>query len=295
MQQGIVAGPDGNLWFTEPGAGKIGQINPTTHAIKEFPIPTPTGGLTRSRRAPTATSGSPRTSQQDRADQPDDQAVAEIPIHTAGSIPWGSQPVPMAILVHRIQHQQDRRDQPNYPGSSTSSPPSARERSLDITVGPDGNLWFTESKRNNIGRLDPATGRSTSSPFPRPTFPNPGGDITLGPDGNLWFTEPHTSGIGRIDPTNGVVTNFPIPTASSDPTGIMAGPDGNLWFIEQAGNNVGQIDPTTGAVSETAILTPGVTLKRSPRAPTAISGSPSRDISTATYRITRDFQTSARS
>ena len=25
---GIMAGPDGNLWFTEPGANKIGRITP---------------------------------------------------------------------------------------------------------------------------------------------------------------------------------------------------------------------------------------------------------------------------
>jgi hypothetical protein len=41
---GITAGPDGNLWFTEFtsnfSSNKIGQINPTTHAIAEFPTPT---------------------------------------------------------------------------------------------------------------------------------------------------------------------------------------------------------------------------------------------------------------
>ena len=37
---GLVAGPDGNLWFTEAYADKIGMINPTTHVITEFPIPT---------------------------------------------------------------------------------------------------------------------------------------------------------------------------------------------------------------------------------------------------------------
>ena len=37
---GITAGPDGNLWFTEHDADKIGMINPTTHAITEFPVPT---------------------------------------------------------------------------------------------------------------------------------------------------------------------------------------------------------------------------------------------------------------
>ena len=35
----IVAGPDGNLWFTEITANKIGRIT-TDGAITEFPVPT---------------------------------------------------------------------------------------------------------------------------------------------------------------------------------------------------------------------------------------------------------------
>jgi streptogramin lyase len=38
---GIAAGSDGDLWFTEWSADTIGRINPTTHEITEFPIPTP--------------------------------------------------------------------------------------------------------------------------------------------------------------------------------------------------------------------------------------------------------------
>ena len=42
---GITAGPDGNLWFTENvSGGKVGEINPTTHAVTEFPIPTTNSG-----------------------------------------------------------------------------------------------------------------------------------------------------------------------------------------------------------------------------------------------------------
>src|SRR5262245_56392152 len=36
---GIATGPDGNLWFTETEANKIGMINPTTHATTAFPLP----------------------------------------------------------------------------------------------------------------------------------------------------------------------------------------------------------------------------------------------------------------
>jgi hypothetical protein len=35
----ITSGPDGNLWFTEFFANTIGMINPTTHAITEFALP----------------------------------------------------------------------------------------------------------------------------------------------------------------------------------------------------------------------------------------------------------------
>src|SRR5271166_6051044 len=50
----ITAGPDGNLWFGEgnAGAAKIGTINPTTHALAEFPLPT-------NRAAPTGITAGP--------------------------------------------------------------------------------------------------------------------------------------------------------------------------------------------------------------------------------------------
>src|SRR5262249_2294196 len=41
---GIATGPAGNLWFVEFSAGKIGEINPTTHVITEFATPTANSG-----------------------------------------------------------------------------------------------------------------------------------------------------------------------------------------------------------------------------------------------------------
>jgi virginiamycin B lyase len=43
---GIAAGPDGNLWFVEVAANKIGRIT-TTGAITEFSVPTASGVSTR--------------------------------------------------------------------------------------------------------------------------------------------------------------------------------------------------------------------------------------------------------
>jgi virginiamycin B lyase len=62
-------------------------------------------------------------------------------------------------------------------------------------LGPDNNLWFTEYKRGQIGRI------TTSGEITEVSVPPIGGKpvgITAGPDGNLWFGEDGM--IGRLTP-----------------------------------------------------------------------------------------------
>ena len=120
---------------------------------------------------------------------------------------------------------------------------TANSAPQSITAGPDGNLWFTESASNKIGRITP-TGVVTEFSNGLSAGANPWG-ITSGPDGNLWFTERSTSKIGRITP-QGVITEFATITPNAAPWGITAGSDGNLWFTENGINSVGRI--TTAGV-----------------------------------------------
>jgi streptogramin lyase len=109
-----------------------------------------------------------------------------------------------------------------------------------ITKGPDGNLWFTESNTNQIGRITPQG--TDLKEFQTPTGDSEPINITTGPDGNLWFTEYNGNKIGRITP-QGDIEEFNLPTANSQPWGITKGPDGNLWFTERAGRKIGRISP----------------------------------------------------
>ena len=71
-----------------------------------------------------------------------------------------------------------------------------------ITVGADGNLWFTTY--SYIGRMTPS-GSFTFFPITRYNYAY---DITPGPDGNVWFTE--VLGIvGYVTPA-GAVTEFSV-------------------------------------------------------------------------------------
>ena len=111
-----------------------------------------------------------------------------------------------------------------------------------ITAGADGNMWFTESGANMIGRI------SLNGPaveFSVPT-PNAGlGPITQGPDGNVWFGE--IGKIGKITPA-GNITEYAVP--ASGPYGLASGPDGNVWFTGRSSiGTVGKIDPD-GTITE---------------------------------------------
>jgi hypothetical protein len=71
-------------------------------------------------------------------------------------------------------------DSAAFPLPTTNSGPN------QITAGPDGALWFTESFASQIGRIT-TSGVVTEYPTPTPSS-NPSG-ITVGPDGAIWFTE----------------------------------------------------------------------------------------------------------
>ncbi len=115
--------------------------------------------------------------------------------------------------------------------------PTANSQPNDITLGPDGKLWFVEQGGNKIGKITPR-GKITQFPIPTPRADPV--SITAGPDGNLWFTELPSNmeaKIGRITP-GGHITEFPI--LNGEPEDITAGPDGNLWFT-QMGSSIGRI------------------------------------------------------
>jgi streptogramin lyase len=88
------------------------------------------------------------------------------------------------------------------PSAITEFPlPTAGMFPGDLTVGPDGNLWFIESSpaAGAIGRITPA---GAVTEFPLPTVDSSPSSLSIGPDGNLWFTEVSAVGgaIGRITP-----------------------------------------------------------------------------------------------
>src|SRR6185437_14000891 len=105
--------------------------------------------------------------------------------------------------------------------------PSAGAGPDGIALGPDGNVWFSESDGDKIGRITP-DGRITEfgdgiSPGSRPLSLVARGDA-------LWFSEPGAGRIGRIT-MSGEINEFPLPSPASGPRAMALHPDGSLWFV----------------------------------------------------------------
>jgi virginiamycin B lyase len=232
----LTVGPDGNLWFPEYLAGQgpgIGRITPTG-TVTEFPLLPLNYGSGAMTVGP---DGNLWFGYDAYAATP--PGVPDVTVHGIGRI------TPTGVVTE-------------FPL------PTGDDRGA-LTLGPDGNLWFSydayaapppgvpDVTVYGIGRITP-TGVVTE--FPLPTGDGDSGALALGPDGNLWF--PETGKIGRITPA-GAITEFPLPDASSQPGMLTVGSDGNLWFSVRtftilqgnltSGGQIGRIT-LTGVVTE---------------------------------------------
>ena len=163
-----------------------------------------------------------------------------------------------------------------------------------ITMGEDGNFWFTLSNSNEVARITPqgSIDYFTTPTLSEPAFITPGPDgniwfaegsasriasvtpdgtiteyqfsffgvsvgITTGSDGNIWFTDQTDHAVWRFDLSSGRFTEFRTPTPNSFPGDITTGSDGNMWFTEQAVDKFARVTPN-GIITEfTGVTAPG--------------------------------------
>jgi virginiamycin B lyase len=270
--EGITAGPDGNLWFTEILASRVGRITPAG-VVTEF-----SAGITGSPEEITAGPDSnlwfTEPSKQNEPDQIGRITPAGVVTEFSAGLtskvldgtnidgsPLVNGAAPQGIAAGRdgnlwfTEPGTDRIGRITPAGVITEFSTGITPESdpTAITAGSDGNIWFTENSAGQIGRITPQ-GKVTEFPVDDLS------GITAGTDGNIWFTEPNANAIGRIT-SKGKVTEFSRGIASAaGPYGITTGCDGNLWFTEALGNRIGRIT-TTGKVTEFSNgVTPGANL-----------------------------------
>jgi RHS repeat-associated protein len=233
---GITAGPDGNLWFANLLASKIGKIT-TAGAITEYAAGTfPCGIATGSDKnlwftGCLSTKISKMTT-----------AGVITPYTLPAGAAWGITAGPDERLWY-TNYSANKIGKITTAGVITEYALPVGSEPKWITTGPDKNLWFTDSKTSKIGKITTA---GVITEYALPAGSSPSG-IAAGPDEKVWFTDKGTSKIGKIT-TAGTITEYSLP-AGSAPESITTGSDKNLWFTNNKSNTVGRIT-TAGVVTE---------------------------------------------
>jgi len=255
----ITTGPDGALWFGENGA--IGRIN-AAGTIQQFPLPTPTATIDDITPGP---DGAVWFVQQvpQVIDPNNDIAYSIGRITTAGTItmyplsPDSTSAYITAGPDSDVWFTENLTD-PNtlaWTAAIGRITPQGQTKMFalpkkvenlasvgNITVGPDGNLWFPFSY-NSARAIAQAIGRITAKGNVKvynvasiknygSYSPRAPSDIISGPEGKLWFegTVHGKTGIGRISTSGRLGPVIPVANISSD---IVRLPNGQVWFTSE--------------------------------------------------------------
>jgi virginiamycin B lyase len=161
--------------------------------------------------------------------------VTEFPVPVVGARPWGITAGPGGMwftlsVAHRVGLISPTGAMDLFPLPKGYSP-------RWITLGPDGNLWFSIDgsslyECSEFGRI---TASGVITQFNLPTCVSGPFPIAPGPDGNVWFSI--GLHIGYITPA-GAVTEYDL---QQDAASLTLGPDGAIWFGSY--NSMGRLIP----------------------------------------------------
>ena len=127
----------------------------------------------------------------------------------------------------------------------------------DVIADADGIVWYSSFGEQNLGRLDPKTGKVTEYPVPehKPDFPT--GFLGLRADkaGNLWLGNMYQATIVKFDRKAGSFQFWPLPSeqnidaaqvnmASAQSSHV----DGKVWAQNNGFAGVHRLDVATGKI-----------------------------------------------
>ncbi len=139
--------------------------------------------------------------------------------------------------------------------------PRASIEPHDVIIGKDGLAYYTNFGEQNIGALDPKTGKVTEITLPELKKGWPLGSLGMHADsaGNLWFGMMYQGAIGKYDPVSHKVETYSLPPEMNKAMAQVnmvrpesATVDGKVWAQNNGFAALHRLDLKTGKIETIA-------------------------------------------
>jgi virginiamycin B lyase len=262
----VVLDHEGNVWYSDFGQMFIGEMDPKTGAVTQYPIPVTKPGY----------SLGTLDLHIDKDDNPwvgvmYQSAIAKLDRKTGKfetwSTPkeWDSDAGQLGHLAIEGTPTDDkvwiknsagghiyRLDLKSNAFEDVGSPKDPRTGKRIGTYGihsdAENNLYLLDFSAGNIVRLDAKTKEPTVYLTPTPnSHPRRG---RVDDQGRLWFAEYFGNAIGMLDPETGKIQEWKVPTPWSSPYDAVADKNGNAWTASMNTDRVARLDIKSGQYTE---------------------------------------------
>ncbi|OJU85743.1 MAG: hypothetical protein BGO11_11875 [Solirubrobacterales bacterium 70-9] len=245
LPERIIAGPDGNLWWTQPAKPSgIGRMVPNGELLAQIPdgqvpldlVKAPSGWVSWVSRGGF---GSRRPDGTTFLNYDESFFPSAIAITPTGELRFGGKHNKDAksICTPKLANS----DHVEVPvGTCVGAETGGRPMAMAASAG--NLLWASLSESDQIWITKSAPLQSVMT-VDLPVGSNPQG-IAIGPEGNAWVAMWGADAIDRIAPT-GARTRFVLPPGSH-PYDLTLGPDGAFWIAAAGSGRIARM--TTGGL-----------------------------------------------
>lgn len=255
-----IQAPDGTIWWAGQWGNVIGQINPATGEMKEYPLPANAmpHTVTLDNKGNVWYTGNmngtigyldPKTEKITVFKMPDPEAKdPHSAIFDSKGILW---------FTMQLSNRVGRLD-PATGDIKIVEVTAPNSRPYGIKIAPDGSPWFACNGRPCLVRVDPKTMDLTEVKVPGKKGRVRRLDIDR--DGTIWYVNSGEGRLGHYDPKTGEIKEWPSPSGpKSHPYAIVV-LNGIVWYNEsgQRPDALVRFDPKTETFQSWAIPSGGV-------------------------------------
>ena len=262
----VVLDREGNVWYSDFGEMFLGEMDPKTGKVTQYPIPVEKPGY----------SLGTLDLEIDKDDNPwvglmYQSAIAKFDRKTKTfqiwktPKPWDSDAGQLGHLAVEGTPADDTVWIKNSAGGhiyrlnlssskfqDIGSPKDPRTGKRIGTYGihsdADNNLYLLDFSAGNIVRIDAKSEQTTVFLTPTPnSHPRRG---RVDDQGRLWFAEYFGNAIGMLDPKSGKIEEWKVPTAWSSPYDAVFDKNGDAWTGSMNTDRVSRLDVKTGQYIE---------------------------------------------